>query len=187
MMRKETIGKCELYLGDCLDILPTLPDESVTACITDPPYPRKYIHLYWEIARELKRILVPGGSYVPIVPQYALAEIVTNVTQHLKYRWIIGMIQEEGRHPRMAMGIEVCFKPVLWWVKKSWPQGRGFIKDVFHNRQPDKIHHEWEQSLDWSDYCVHSFVPKEGGVVLDPVMGGGTTALSILRPENHPL
>lgn len=35
-MRKETIGNATLYLGDCLEILPTL--EKVDAVITDPPY-----------------------------------------------------------------------------------------------------------------------------------------------------
>ena len=34
--RKEVIGDCTLYLGDCLEILPTL--EKVDAVITDPPY-----------------------------------------------------------------------------------------------------------------------------------------------------
>jgi len=33
---KETIGNCELYLGDCLEILPTLG--KVNAVVTDPPY-----------------------------------------------------------------------------------------------------------------------------------------------------
>ena len=35
-MRVETIGDATLYLGDCRDILPTLP--KVDAVITDPPY-----------------------------------------------------------------------------------------------------------------------------------------------------
>ena len=34
--RKEVIGDATLYLGDCLEILPTL--EKVDAVITDPPY-----------------------------------------------------------------------------------------------------------------------------------------------------
>lgn len=33
---REVIGNCELYLGDCFDILPTLGP--VNACILDPPY-----------------------------------------------------------------------------------------------------------------------------------------------------
>ena len=35
-MRIETIGNATLYLGDCRDILPTLP--KVDAVITDIPY-----------------------------------------------------------------------------------------------------------------------------------------------------
>jgi site-specific DNA-methyltransferase (adenine-specific) len=34
--RKEVIGDCTLYLGDCLEILPTLG--KFDACVTDPPY-----------------------------------------------------------------------------------------------------------------------------------------------------
>ena len=33
---KEVIGDATLYLGDCLDILPTLGE--VDAVVTDPPY-----------------------------------------------------------------------------------------------------------------------------------------------------
>lgn len=36
MSRIETIGDCTLYLGDCMDILPTL--DKVDAVVTDPPY-----------------------------------------------------------------------------------------------------------------------------------------------------
>ena len=36
MPHKEVIGNAELYLGDCRDILPTLP--KVDAVITDPPF-----------------------------------------------------------------------------------------------------------------------------------------------------
>ena len=34
--RKEIIGDCTLYLGDCMDVMPTL--EKVDAVVTDPPY-----------------------------------------------------------------------------------------------------------------------------------------------------
>ena len=36
MIRCEVIGNARLYLGDCMEILPTLP--RVDAVITDPPY-----------------------------------------------------------------------------------------------------------------------------------------------------
>lgn len=31
-------GKIKLHIGDCLDVLAILPDNSVDACVTDPPY-----------------------------------------------------------------------------------------------------------------------------------------------------
>jgi DNA modification methylase len=34
--RKEVIGDCTLYLGDCLEVMPALG--KVDACLTDPPY-----------------------------------------------------------------------------------------------------------------------------------------------------
>ena len=40
----------ELLTGDCLDILPTLPDKSVHCCVTSPPYwgLRDYGTATWE-------------------------------------------------------------------------------------------------------------------------------------------
>ncbi len=31
-------GKIELHCGDCLEVLKTLPDNSIDSCVTDPPY-----------------------------------------------------------------------------------------------------------------------------------------------------
>lgn len=38
MSRVETIGRAQLFLGDCRDILPTLGNESIDMVWTDPPY-----------------------------------------------------------------------------------------------------------------------------------------------------
>jgi tRNA G10 N-methylase Trm11 len=35
-IRKEVIGDCTLYLGDCMEVMPTLG--KVDAVVTDPPY-----------------------------------------------------------------------------------------------------------------------------------------------------
>jgi site-specific DNA-methyltransferase (adenine-specific) len=32
------IGNCELYLGDCMELMTTLPDKSIDLAIVDPPY-----------------------------------------------------------------------------------------------------------------------------------------------------
>lgn len=35
---KVVLGDCTLYLGDCLEVMADMPDKSVDAVITDPPY-----------------------------------------------------------------------------------------------------------------------------------------------------
>ncbi|MBI3970197.1 MAG: hypothetical protein HY332_02810 [Chloroflexi bacterium] len=165
--------------GDGPEVLRTLPDASVDAVITDPPYAREFTPLYEQIAAELPRVLKRGGSFLAIVPHHSLPEVLAGVGQHLKYRWTLCMWQEQGNHPRMAMGIEVVWKPIVWWVNGAWPVGRGFIRDGFTNAPPEKAHHKWEQSLSWAHYCLR-FVPN-GGVVVDPLMGSGTIGVACVE------
>src|SRR5687767_12491324 len=105
-----------LVHGDGRALLRGLPDASVSAVVTDPPYPRAYLPLYEQLAAELPRVLVRGGSFLAIVPHYSLPDVLVSVGRHLKYRWTLCMWQEMGNHPRMAMGIEVVWKPIVWWV-----------------------------------------------------------------------
>jgi len=58
----------ELLHGDCLERLRELPDNSVDACVTDPPYGLSFMGKAWdydvpqvEVWREVLRVLKPGG------------------------------------------------------------------------------------------------------------------------------
>jgi DNA modification methylase len=59
-----------LYHGNNMDILPTLPDNSIDAVITDPPYELGFMGKSWDASgiaysvdlwREVLRVLKPGG------------------------------------------------------------------------------------------------------------------------------
>lgn len=57
-----------LMLGDCLDVLRTLPDNSVDSVVTDPPYGLSFMGKKWdydvpasEVWAECLRVLKPGG------------------------------------------------------------------------------------------------------------------------------
>jgi DNA modification methylase len=61
-----------LYLGDCLEILPTLAAGSVDLTVTSPPYDNlrdydKSVFLFEPIARELYRVTKQGGVVVWVV------------------------------------------------------------------------------------------------------------------------
>lgn len=58
----------DLRLGDCLEVMRTLPDCSVDAVVTDPPYGLSFMGKAWdydvpqaEVWREVLRVLKPGG------------------------------------------------------------------------------------------------------------------------------
>jgi DNA modification methylase len=44
----------KILIGDCLDVLKTMPDESVQCCITSPPYwgLRSYIQDYKKLKKD---------------------------------------------------------------------------------------------------------------------------------------
>ena len=60
-----------LYHGDCLDVLASLPADSVDAVVTDPPYLIGFMGRAWDAShgiagqpdvwREVSRVLKPGG------------------------------------------------------------------------------------------------------------------------------
>lgn len=166
--------------GNCLEVMQQIPDHSIDLIYTDPPYPKKYMYLYGRIAEEAERILKVGGSFMPIIPHYALESVMQEVCQYLKWRWIISMWQMDGAHPRMAMGVEVLWKPIGWWVKEKWVNGRGFVTDGFVNKPPLKKHDRWEQSETWAEYAL-KFIYDKDAVVLDPLMGTGTLPVVMKR------
>jgi DNA modification methylase len=65
-----TIGNVTVHHGNCLDILPTLPDCSVDSVVTDPPYELGFMGKKWDASgiayrvdlwSEVLRVLKPGG------------------------------------------------------------------------------------------------------------------------------
>lgn len=144
---------------------------------TDPPYPKQFSHLFNNLALLSQIVLKEGGSVVFICPHYLLPKVVNDFEKtSLKYRWIINMCQMTGSHARMLMGIEVCWKPMLWYVKGAYPSGRGFLRDAIEITEPNKELHIWEQDISWANYYIPRLCPKDG-TVFDPMMGAGTTGV----------
>lgn len=68
--------KTDLILGDCKEVLKTLPENSVDLIFTSPPYadqrkstyggihPNKYVDWFLPISEELLRVLNPKGTFV---------------------------------------------------------------------------------------------------------------------------
>ena len=87
------VGHNSFLLGDCLDILPLIPDNSVHAVITDLPYGTTYckwdsvIPLYklWE---QYKRIIIGNGAFVFTASQPFTTILIQSNMDWFKYEWI---------------------------------------------------------------------------------------------------
>ena len=64
------VGGARVFLGDCRDVLKTLPDNSVDSVVTDPPYELGFMGKSWDssgiaydvtVWEECLRVLKPGG------------------------------------------------------------------------------------------------------------------------------
>jgi len=168
----------DLILGDFNEVANDFCDESFDLIYTDPPYSRQEAReCFRMLAWHSFRLLKDGGSLVTIVPHYFLPEAIGIMNgSSLKYRWIYNMDQENGSHARRAMGIEVCWKPLLHYVKRAYPQGRGYLRDKVVISGPDKSLHEWQQSTEWASYYIEKLTKPDDNV-LDPFCGPATVPI----------
>jgi site-specific DNA-methyltransferase (adenine-specific) len=107
----------KVYGGDCLDVLKTLPDNSIDSVVTDPPYGLSFMGKKWdydvpsvEIWAECLRVLKPGGH---------LLAFAGTRTQH-----------------RMAVRIEDAGFEIRDMI--AWVYGSGFPKSHDVSKAIDK-------------------------------------------------
>lgn len=169
----------ELHLADFREV--TLEPESVDAIITDPPYPRKYLGLYGDLAEYAARVLRPGGLLLAMAGQMYLPDVIRQMEEHagesLSYLWFLSVDFAKPSGPVHPRRVLPGFKPILVYSKGKY-EGSYFY-DRLPSSQPDKSLHEWAQSEMTFDSLIERFT-KTGDAVLDPMVGAGTTGVAAL-------
>lgn len=166
-----------LICGDFQEIGPTLEAESFDAIITDPPYPKVFLHLYENLAKQAARLLKPNGVLLAMAGQSYLPTIYSTMSKHLAYHWTICYLTPGGQSPISISNhkkVNTFWKPVLWFVKSEYT-GKH-VGDVLKSDRNDKRYHEWGQSERGMAELVDKLT-EPGDLVLDPFLGGGTTAV----------
>jgi len=83
----------EVWLGDCLELMKNIPDGSIDAVITDPPYGTTAckwdtvipFEPMWE---QLKRVIKPNGAIVLFGSQPFTSALVMSNPKMFKYEWV---------------------------------------------------------------------------------------------------
>jgi site-specific DNA-methyltransferase (adenine-specific)/modification methylase len=169
---KVEIGSATLYLGDCMDILPTLP--KVVAVITDPPYGlgAKLSGGSWGATADHKNVLVWD--------EFAPQEII----QGLVDRHLICVIWG-GNYFTLppSRGWLIWDKanavPTAADCEMAWTSLDRNTKRYRAPVEPHKYGHPTEKPLGLMAWCIKQIGNPE--TILDPFMGSGTTGVAAIQ------
>ena len=143
----------QLHLGDCLEVLATLPDNSVDSIVTDPPYGLSFMGKKWDydvpsvaIWEQCLRVLKPGGH---------LLAFAGTRTQH-----------------RMACRIEDAGFEIRDMI--AWVYGSGFPKSLDVSKAIDKaagaereVIGSYKGASNIGKESTNSYITTESGTATD--------------------
>lgn len=177
------LNDCSLYLGDCLDVLPTLAPGSVDAVVTDPPY---------GIGKRLVSGGTTSGGWHRMVASQADEWDVRPSRE--SFDLIFGMSDEQIIWGGNFFGLPPCNKPLCWdkirpnqknvseW-EYAWTSLTGRAEMFRHCANGGFLlatprEHPTQKPVALMEWCL-GFV--EGETILDPYMGSGTTGIACVK------
>lgn len=173
----------KIYCMNALEGFKQIDDSSIDMILTDPPYPREFNHLYGELAKNAKRILKDGSYLFAYAGGDNLNIIIEDMSKHLDWFWMFG-IKHNGGNPRVwSKKIMVGFKPVLVFTKGK-PKKVEWMCNLHSSESSDKRFHEWGQDVGFSIKTIE-ILTQEQDVILDPFIGGGTTAMACKQTNRN--
>jgi ParB family chromosome partitioning protein len=170
----------EIWTGDFRQEMGRIAADSVSLIFTDPPYDAAAVPLYGDLGEQAARVLVPGGSLVTYVGHWALPEILSLVTRHLRYWWILSLDHAGGSACLQGKRVLVGWKPLVWFVKGTRGVWGEYLIDRVNSKPPTKELHDWEQGEQEAEYLIERLT-RPGDLVLDPLCGSGTALAAAHR------
>lgn len=189
-----------LYHGDCLEVLPTLPDGSVDAVVTDPPYGVDYQSAWRTDSQRFAKIAndkrpfvwwiygatkaIKDGGAMLCFCRWDMAEAFRLAMEWSGLKIGAQLVWDRGNH---GLG-DPSSRPaprhdIIWFAVKGRFQ--------FHGRRPSSVYtfmringlqleHPNQKPIDLMASLVADYCPP-GGTVLDPFAGSGTTGIACQR------
>lgn len=171
----------ELHLGDCLEFMRTMPDKSVDAVITDPPYglgmrtvaggtskntQTKFIQQMREKSWDNKP---PSKDVFDLIRQIGKSQIIWG-----------GNYFELPPTRCILVWDKMTYLPTMSRVEIAWTSFDKPAKYVqINSNQPDRLH-PTQKPVELMKWCIENYT-KEGDTILDPFMGSGTTGVACVQ------
>ncbi len=166
----------QIYTGDARELSKAIPDESIDLIFCAPPYLKEFIPLYGWLSKEAARILKPNGFLLAYAGVYWKASVIHLLDQHMEYFFDFILLNSGNSPIIWNRKIISRHKSILAYTK---PGGKALprvnVLSSWVGSGEDKRYHTWGQDESSARYYVDCF-SRPGQVVLDPFVGGGTTA-----------
>lgn len=184
---------CELFVCPIEELADRLEPASVDWIITDPPYPERYLETFSSLSQLGSRVLKPSGGMLVMSGQHFLPEVMSRLDEHMQYHWCCCYLTPGGQAAyNFPRKVNPFWKPVLIYKRRdsdNWERSFGdVIKDLdvvttSANNNDKKFHH-WGQNVQGFHDLVRRFT-KQDDLVIDPFVGGGTTAIAALQQNRR--
>jgi len=181
------IGKrmtVELYLGDCLEYMKSMPDKSVDAVITDPPYgmgkdfandtPDKADELFRQTSCEISRICT--GNYLSFWSAQRMEKIADFHPKRV-------LIWNKTFAIYTPNNVGYRYEPILWMTGKDAIQKCGDVLESFpilFKAQSENENHPTQKPTEVMRILINNFT-ELGDTIFDPFMGSGTTGVACMQ------
>ena len=199
--------KFTLYTSPIATLHNSVERGSIDIIITDPPYPKEFLHCWRELGDFASYALKPEGLLLALSGSINLPDVLKELDHpNLWFRTVIGHHKQGPPVMSVAHRIASYMKYIL--VYHKYPAGtlvpgdgsravyepvinyshmRNFIsvpQDPIEGDTGHQAFHKWGQSTKGFARIIEEFA-YPGAVICDPFLGGGTTGIAALQ-ANHP-
>ena len=194
-MEKVVIRDCTLYLGNCLEMLETIPPGSVDLCWSDPPYGVRYLANNRKVLEKQEMLANDDRPHVEYVPPI-VKTVKNGGAIYLCTRFDVAQPWVDAL---TAAGVRM--KTPIFWIKDSVGLGdlsdrgnaveivlfahvggrhllRGKrVANAWNIPRPEALLHPTPKPIELMRRCILSS-SDPGDLILDPFLGSGSTAIA---------
>lgn len=173
----------DIRFGEFMKVLNDVPDNSIDIILTDPPYPYEFINCWTDLGIFAQNKLKDGGFLIAYSGHIHLPEVINRVLDSgLKWYWLGSCLHTgHGLSQVFEANVLAKHKPILFFYKGEKHKQKNWMVDVFESKDEEtKEFHKWGQTVDVFDKIIKLFEPS---IVIDPFLGGGTTAIACLMNQ----
>ena len=187
----------ELKLGDCLNVMGDIPDNSIDMVLTDPPYGMNYqsgrrktkaklitgdqdISFLDDLSRELYRVAKENTAHYIFCSYHNIDKFKQSFEKYFKIKNILTWVKNNASMGDLSADFAPKTEFILFLQKGRRNINGKRDSNVLEFKKTNNKLHPTQKPVDMIEFMISKFSDK-GDVILDPFMGSGSTAVACIN------